>query len=91
MGEETLSLRKAWHVYDRWMEDPRVEFYPEPRGIDIVFRETTAPFGGKPATKWVGDCYLLSYAKQSQALLVTFDTDLHALARKQGHPAVLPH
>ncbi|MGI8744226.1 MAG: hypothetical protein ACR2NN_16960 [Bryobacteraceae bacterium] len=90
MGEQTLTLRKAWHVYDRWLEDPRVEFYSEPRGMDAVFREATLPFAGEPTSKWVGDCYLLAYAKQTRAALVTFDTALHALAGKQGHTAVLP-
>ena len=28
MGDQTLTLRKAWGVYDRWLEDSRVEFYP---------------------------------------------------------------
>lgn len=50
MGQQTLTLRKAWGVYDRWLEDPRVEFYPEPRGIEALFRETTAPMAAKPAT-----------------------------------------
>lgn len=90
MGEQTLTLRKAWNLYDRWLEDPRVEFYPEPRGIDAVFRETTEPFAGKQASKWIGDCYLLAFAKQSQATLVTFDSALCAHARKQGHAAVIP-
>ncbi len=44
----------------------------------------------KPASKWVGDCYLLAYAKHCQAPLVTFDTALHALARKQDHFSVIP-
>jgi toxin-antitoxin system PIN domain toxin len=90
MGEQTLTLRKAWGVYDRWLEDPRVQFYPEPRGIDPVFRQAMAPFAGKPASKWVGGCYLLAYAKHIHATLVTFDAALHALAHKQGQPAVIP-
>ena len=89
MGEQTLTLRKASGVYDRWLSDPRVEFYPEPRDLDAAFRDTTAPFAGKAASKWVGDCYLLAYAKQSHAL-VTFDRALYDLARKQGHSAVIP-
>ena len=32
MGEQTMTLSEAWDVYDRWLEDPRVDFYPEPRG-----------------------------------------------------------
>jgi predicted nucleic acid-binding protein len=90
MGEQTLTLRKAWVVYDRWLQDPRVEFYPEPRDLDAAFRETTAPFAGKAATKWVGDCYLLAYAKQCHASLVTFDRALFELAGKQGCSAVIP-
>jgi hypothetical protein len=29
MGQQTLTLRQAWGAYDRWLKDPRVEFYPE--------------------------------------------------------------
>ena len=90
MGEQTLTLRKAWSVYDRWLQDPRVQFYPEPRALDAALRKATEPFGGKPASKWVGDCYLLAYAAESQAVLATFDLALNAQARKQGHSAVIP-
>ena len=90
MGNQTLTLRTAWGVYDRWLDDPRVEFYPEPRGLDAGFREATAPFAAKAASKWVGDCYLLAYARHSHAALVTFDQALHQLAARQGHSAVVP-
>ena len=90
MGEQVLTLRKAWAVYDRWADDPRVEFYAEPRGLDAEFREATAPAAGKAASKWIGDCYLLAYAKQSDAALVTFDRALHELARKRGQSAIIP-
>jgi hypothetical protein len=90
MLEKTLPLRKAWEVYDRWLEDPRVEFYPEPHGLDTALRRAIEPFASRKAAKWVGDCYLLAYARQSDATLVTFDAGLHSLARKQGHAAVVP-
>jgi predicted nucleic acid-binding protein len=90
MGEQTLTLRKAWSVYDRWLEDPRVVFYPEPRGIDAGFRQITEPFPGKAASKWVGDCWLLAYANSAQATLVTFDRALHKFAQNRGYPAVIP-
>ena len=90
MGEQTLTLRKAWGVYDGWLNDPRVEFYPEPRGLDAGFREAMAPFAAKPASKWVGDCYLLAYAKHSHAALVTFDRALYDLAARESCPAVIP-
>jgi len=67
-----------------------VEFYPEPRGLDAAFREATAPFAQQAASKWVGDCYLLAYSKESSAALVTFDRALLALARKHGYAAILP-
>lgn len=90
MGEQTLTLREAWGVYEQWLNDPRVEFYPEPRGLDAAFRQATEPFAGQPATKWVGDCYLLAYAKGSEASLVTFDSALLKFARKRGCAAILP-
>ena len=43
MGDETLTLRQAWSVYDRWLEDPRVEFYPEPRGSPDHFSAGRLP------------------------------------------------
>ena len=89
MGEQTLTLRQAWGAYDRWLKDPRVEFYPEPRGLDGAFRHATEAFAAQPATKWVGDCYLLAYSKQSEASLVTFDAALFKFARKHGSAAIL--
>ena len=90
MGEQTLRLRDAWAVYDRWLEDPRVEFYPEPRGLDALFRQCTGPFAAQPATKAVGDCWLLAYSNGIDATLVTFDRALCRSAHKHGHAAVLP-
>lgn len=90
MGQQTLTLRRAWSVYERWSNDPRVEFHPEPKGIDAAFRQATEPFAGQAASKWVGDCYLLAYSKESNATLVTFDRALLSLARKHGYIAVQP-
>jgi uncharacterized protein len=90
MGDQTLVLRKAWSVYDRWLRDPRVEFYPEPRGMDAAFRSTMEPFAARPASTWVGDAWLLAYANEIEATLVTFDRALHQFARRQGHSAVVP-
>jgi toxin-antitoxin system PIN domain toxin len=90
MGNQTLTLRKAWGVYDRWLEDPRVEFYPEPRNLDAIFREITEPFAAQQASKTVGDCLLLAYATELPAALVTFDRALHRHAREHGHASVIP-
>jgi len=90
MGEQTSTLRQAWTIYDRWLEDPRVEFHPEPRGLETTFREMTSPFATLRASKWVGDCYLLACAKEASAPLVTFDRRLLSFARKHGHTAIAP-
>jgi uncharacterized protein len=90
MGDKTLTLGKAWAVYDRWLDDPRVEQHPEPRDMDSGLREVTAPFAAAAASKAVGDCYLLAFAKQSDAALVTFDKALFDLARKHHCKAILP-
>jgi len=90
MGPQTLILRKAWELYQAWLADPRVEFYPEPRGLDDAFRQATAPFASRAASKWVGDGCLLAYARQTAAVLVTFDRALLQFARTQGFAAVRP-
>jgi toxin-antitoxin system PIN domain toxin len=90
MGDQTLTLRMAWAVYDRWLSDPRVDFYSEPRDADSAYRAATEPFAAKAASKWVGDCWLLAYAESSQASLVTFDRTLYEFALKQGNSAVIP-
>ena len=90
MGDETLNLRRAWAVFDRWLEDPRVEVYPDSRNIDAEFRKATAPFASRPASKWIGDCWVLASAVGNQATLVTFDKALYDLSRKHGHTAVVP-
>ncbi len=90
MGERTLTLKTAWNVYDRWVRDPRVEFHPEPRGVDSLLRELTEPFANKSASSLIGDCYLLACARASHSTLVTFDRGLQNLARKKGYAAVMP-
>jgi predicted nucleic acid-binding protein len=41
MGDSTTTLAGALELYDRWMQDPRVELAPEPRG-------TATTMGGIP-------------------------------------------
>jgi predicted nucleic acid-binding protein len=83
-------LNGAWRVYEGWIDDPRVEFHSEPRGIDSAFRQATAPFATQRASKWIGDCYLLAFAKESGATLVTFDKALLRLARTHHYTAIIP-
>lgn len=90
MSNRVLSVREAWTVYDSWLKDPIVEFYPEPRNVDSEFRKTMEPFATQPSSKAVGDCWLLAFAAGTGAALVTFDQALHEFARKHGHTAITP-
>lgn len=90
MGEQTLTVRKAWSVYDQWGGDSRVEFHPDPRGLDAEFREATKPFANQLASKAIGDCYLLAFAKSAHSVLVTFDAALHRQAGRHGAKSVVP-
>jgi predicted nucleic acid-binding protein len=90
MGDQTLTLGQAWAVYDRWLADPRVELCPDPRQMEEYFRLATEPFAAKAASKWVGDRWLLAFAKATHSRLITFDQALCEFALKQGHAAVRP-
>ena len=90
MGTQTKTLGEAWAIHDQWMEDPRVSFFPEPRDLEKNFRRATAPASKQPASKLVGDCYLLAFAVSSDATLVTLDNGLLSLARKLHFAAISP-
>jgi toxin-antitoxin system PIN domain toxin len=89
MGQDCLTVRKAWGVYDGWLRDPKVEFRNEPAGVDGLFRRATVPFSSTSAPKALGDCYLLASSQASSATLVTLDGGLYHLARKTDQDAVL--
>ena len=90
MGDYAYTVQNGWRIYDRWLEDPRVQFHPEPRHIDAAFRQATQPFADQRASKWIGDCFLLAFAKETGATLVTFDQALLRLARKHEYAAIAP-
>jgi uncharacterized protein len=90
MATQTLTIGQAWKVYRQWLGDHKVEFHPEPPGLEEAFRRAMANFDDRPAFKWVGDCYLVAHAARSGAVLVTFDKPLAAFARKSGHAALVP-
>jgi toxin-antitoxin system PIN domain toxin len=85
-----LNTLEAWIVFDKWLEDPRVEFFLESRSIDSTFRQATGPFSREPASKWIGDCYLLAFAHETDAALVTFDRLLHRRALQMKYAVLLP-
>ncbi|MEO8100854.1 MAG: TA system VapC family ribonuclease toxin [Acidobacteriota bacterium] len=90
MGAQTLSLGQAWNAFDECMGDSRIHFHPEPYGVDAAFRQVTAPLAKLSASKAVGDSFLIAFAQQSGATLVTFDKALWTQARKAACAAMIP-
>jgi len=66
-----MSQVEAWETYDRWVEDERVLFVDEPRGLEPSFRSMSQL--QQPAPKDWADSYLAAFATISQMTLVTFD------------------
>ena len=71
MGEDVMNQTQAWHAYDRWLADERVECLGEPAGLDDRFRSGTRLH--HPAPKDWADSYLAAFAETAQVTLVTFD------------------
>ena len=79
MGEETLTQRQCWAIYEEWLGEGRAILQPEPPEIDAAFRaRTLAP---EPATKTWTDAYLAAFAEAGHLTLVTFDKALAGRAK----------
>lgn len=89
MGDSTVSLFSAFELYDQWRQDPRVGLASEPRGMEPLFRQATAPFAKLPATKAIADCYLVAFAEAVGANVVTFDKGMARTARFRQIPVTL--
>jgi hypothetical protein len=89
MGDDCLTVKGAWAVYDRWRSDPKVEFRHEPAEVEVLFRQATAHFSRSSAPKALGDCYLLALGQALHATLVTLDGAVSDLAGKLDQDAIL--
>ena len=89
MGDSTLNIAEAFATFDRWSEDPRVEFANEPRGLEATFRRISAALAKQAATKAIMDAYLAALAESERATLVTADRALGAIARRRRAPHVV--
>lgn len=83
MDGKPLTMKRAWKVYDGFFSDARVEFQAEPPAMEGVFRKHSSAAQASP--KLWADAYLLAFAAEAGAMLITFD---EALARKGGHLAL---
>jgi toxin-antitoxin system PIN domain toxin len=76
MGDEVMTQPQAWAAYDRWLQDPRVDFADEPVEMETRFRALTRL--RQPATKDWADSYLAAFATVGRLTLVTFDRGLRS-------------
>ena len=74
MDGKPLNMAEAWRVYDRFFEDDRVIFIPEPPDVEKPFRARTAARMSSP--KMWADAWLLALAEAAEGILVTFDQAL---------------
>lgn len=74
MDGKPLTIAEAWRVHDRFYEDDRVKYMPEPREVEKLFRERTT--GHMASPKVWGDVWLLAVALAAEGRLVTFDAAL---------------
>lgn len=74
MGDEAMSQRKAWSVYDGLLKDGRVLMVDEPAEIELVFRSLTQ--SSHPSPKQWADAYIAAFAQTADMTLVTFDRAL---------------
>ena len=79
MGADVMTQPEAWHIYDRWLDDPRVSYLEEPTGLEQAFRSHSRR--GIPAPKEWADSYLLAFAAVSGLRLVTFDQGFRGRAK----------
>lgn len=84
MDGKPLSMEDAWRVHDRFFEDDRVAFFPEPAEVEIRFREYAS--GQTASPKMWADAWLLACAHSGEGVLVTFD---RALAARGAHCLLL--
>lgn len=89
MGDDCLTVKKAWGVYDRWLRAPGVEFRREPAEVDDLFRQATARLPQSSSPKALGDCYLLAMSEASNAILVTLDRGLSQIAGESDREVIL--
>ena len=74
MDGRPLTISQAWSVYDRFFEDDRVTFFPEPREVESAFRKKAV--GRTASPKIWADAWLLGLAEAAGGKLVTFDKAL---------------
>ena len=74
MDGKPLTIDEAWRLYDRFYDDDRVAFVPEPLEVEKKFREKAAGRAASP--KIWADAWMLAIASATGGVLVTLDKAL---------------
>ncbi len=74
MDGKPLTMKRAWNVYDVFAGDERVELISEPLAVERAFRGLSSTDHASP--KLWADAYLMAFASECGATLVTFDRSL---------------
>lgn len=74
MGNEAMSQKQAWSIYDNLLHDGRVLLVDEPAAIEAEFRLLTQ--SAHPSPKQWADAYIAAFAKAADMKLITLDRAL---------------
>jgi uncharacterized protein len=74
LGEEVLTQRQCWAIYDRWIDAGKAVLIPEPAAIEPAMRLRAT--SDSPSPKVWADAYLAAFAETADLTLVTFDRAL---------------
>jgi uncharacterized protein len=77
--DQARSQQDARKIYDRWLEDERIEFLDEPASLEAHFRTLTG--SSQASTKDWADSYLAAFAQVARLTVVTFDRGFQSKTR----------
>jgi toxin-antitoxin system PIN domain toxin len=89
MADSVVSIADAFALYDELLEDPRIEWRPEPQGLERLMRTVSGSFARQAATKVIWDLYLMAFAAAAEATMVTFDKAMARTLRLRESPVLL--
>jgi toxin-antitoxin system PIN domain toxin len=76
MGDEALTLRACWRIFDRWRQTGQVNWANDSNELEPRLRARTTSDSISPKI-WM-DAYLSAFAETAGLTLVTFDKALAA-------------
>lgn len=79
LGQDVLTQRQCWAIYDHWIDGGKAILAEEPTGLNAALRQRTSLDSPSPKT-WM-DAYLAAFAEAANLTLVTFDRALAGKAK----------